>query len=319
MGKAIIDLEQGMGLWSRIAVWLGVVLCLCVWSQEARGAAYVLEGDAGRINLYSGLVSARGQGFLPQGELDQDQARRVALRQALVEARQNLWSTLQGVRIQQDLTLAELMQENSRIRDRVQGLVHNARILDRISVRDEFLLVSIGLDLWGEFARLAIPEEVWFSGEGVQQDFRNGGSLPLLQRQLLQARARAYTGLVLQARGLDLKPALVCTVQDQEGNQVFGPSQVDPRKALDLGMMRFVQRTGQELQAGSRVGPNPLRIRARQTGSEPGCNLVVDSSSADLLRQVALQPGNFLQECRVVIELDPPPDQDLQEYRLLDR
>lgn len=304
--------------WGLVGFWICLFFCIWSCSHEAWGSPYVVGQDTGRINWYSGLVSAQGQGFMPQQGLDREQAQNVALRQALIQARQNLWRTLQGMRIHQDLTLQDLLQDNKHLKSRVQGLVHNARILDKIKIRDKVLLVSIGVDLWGDFARLAIPDAAWFSESSIQANNLDD-DLPFLQKQLLEARAQAYTGLVLQADGLEVEPGLVCTVQDEEGNQVFGPDQVDPEKALQLGMAIFVQSAGPRLDLGSRLGPNPLRVRVLDTGSQPGCNLVVDSSSGELLRQIALQPDNFLQECRVLIELDPPPDADLQEYRLLDR
>ncbi|MFP4479570.1 MAG: hypothetical protein ACOC43_01805 [Desulfohalobiaceae bacterium] len=305
--------------WSRTLLGLYIFFCIWAFSNQAWGSPYVLEQETGRIDWHTGLVMSQGQGFLPQQGLNNEQARKMALRQALIQARQSLWRTLQGIRIHQDLTLQDLLQDNKHVRSRVQGLVHNAQILDKIVIRDQILLVTVGINLWGDFARLVIPDAVWFSASSNRSSSLDGDSGPFLQKQLLEVRAQAYTGLILQARGLDVEPALVCTVQDEEGNHVFGPAQADPQIALKQGMALFAQSADPRLNKNVRVGSHPLRVSVLESGSESGCHLVVDSDSGALLRQVARQPGNFLQKCRVLIELDPPPDKDLQEYRLRDR
>lgn len=302
------------GLW--IFIWL------VLFEQEATSAPFVLELESGRLDWHAGRISAQGQGFPPDNVLDAQQAEDMALRQALVRARQDLWRSLQAVRIHQDLTLEELLQEDQQLKARLQGLVHNAQLIDKTEFGEHGVLVSIGLDLMGDFSRLVIPDSVWFQNSGaLDADLDSNSQEPasLLAWQEQKGRAESFTGMLIEARGLHVEPALICTVKDEHGNLVYGPGLVDPEAALKRGMAIFVQVPVSRADYLQRLGLNPIRVRAKDVGSTTGCDLIISAEQAALLRQKTVSALEFLEECRVAIILDPPPDEDLQEYRLLDR
>lgn len=86
--------------------------------------------DKGEIDWTHGFVRARGYGFMdpkkPKG-----QARLLAERAAVVDARRNLLEILKGVHITSETVVEDYMTQNDLIVQRVEGIVKGARVVGK--------------------------------------------------------------------------------------------------------------------------------------------------------------------------------------------
>lgn len=105
------------------------------------------------------------------------------------------------------------------------------------------------------------------------------------------------TGLVVDARGLDVAPALAPRLLDGAGNELYGVSAVTVMAASQRAPVVYV-RDPADGAAAKRAGAQPLFVRA--VAVQEGCDLVLDA--ADVTR-LAAASGNapFLLQGNVVV------------------
>jgi len=94
------------------------------------GNAVVEVKDKGEINWSEGFIRARGYGFIdpkkPKG-----QARLLAERAAVVDARRNLLEILKGVHITSETVVEDYMATSDLIVQRVKGIVKGAKVVGK--------------------------------------------------------------------------------------------------------------------------------------------------------------------------------------------
>jgi hypothetical protein len=91
--------------------------------------------------------------------------------------------------------------------------------------------------------------------------------------------APVYTGILVDVRGLGIRPAFFPRVVTEQDDEVFGPGFVDPKELVRQGMVAFYA-TKLEAVAGERVGSEPLVIRAIAVAGADSCDAVVSGYDA---------------------------------------
>ncbi len=107
------------------------------------------------------------------------------------------------------------------------------------------------------------------------------------------------TGLVIDGRGLGLRPALLPRIVDQQGQEVYVGQVVTRTNAVEQGVAGYAK----DVNAAAnnfRVTDNPAVIKGLSTGGTTKTDIVIGQADAQLLRRMASQ-GDFLQYCRVII------------------
>ncbi|PIE78352.1 MAG: hypothetical protein CSA15_08265 [Candidatus Delongbacteria bacterium] len=107
-----------------------------------------------------------------------------------------------------------------------------------------------------------------------------------------------YTGLIIDCRGIDLRPALAPKIVDKAGNELYGTIKVSREFAVNQGMMGYLK-TIDKAKENIRVGKNPLVIKAESSSGANKTDIVVDENTASQIR-FAKDNFNFLRECRVI-------------------
>ncbi|GFM37508.1 LPP20 family lipoprotein [Desulfovibrio psychrotolerans] len=120
-------------------------------------------------------------------------------------------------------------------------------------------------------------------------------------RMAAVAQAGPFTGVLIDARGLDARPALIPVVQDEPGSDVYGSRLANRETAVQNGIAGYA-RTAEGASVLGRVGANPAVIRPVGVRGKARTNLVVSEADAVLLRRLASEA--VLGDCRVVIVLD---------------
>jgi len=112
-----------------------------------------------------------------------------------------------------------------------------------------------------------------------------------------------FTGLVVDARGVDVRPAMCFTVFDESGRDVYGPAYVSREFVVQKGMCGYVTDIS-AAEKSDQVGHNPLVVKALSARRPAGTDLVISSTDASRLRG-AVQNLFFLRECRVIVVRRP--------------
>ncbi|GAB4211111.1 MAG: hypothetical protein OHK0012_02970 [Synechococcales cyanobacterium] len=115
-----------------------------------------------------------------------------------------------------------------------------------------------------------------------------------------------YTGLIVDARGLDFEPSMSMRLFDPSGQQIY--TTVDPTQELNTsyvaseGTAAYATSIEQAIGLTNRIGERPREVRALRTR---GYDLILSAEDAAQIVQ-ANQRDRFLDNFRVVVIWDPP-------------
>lgn len=107
------------------------------------------------------------------------------------------------------------------------------------------------------------------------------------------------TGLVIDGRGLGLRPALLPKIIDSQGQELYVGQVVPRTNAVDQGVAGYAK----DVNAAAnnfRVTDNPAVIKGLRASGSARTDIVVSQADAQMLRQLGGK-GDFLQYCRVII------------------
>jgi hypothetical protein len=117
-----------------------------------------------------------------------------------------------------------------------------------------------------------------------------------------QEKGEAYTGLVLDCRGIKLSPAMALRVLDEDGNEVYGSSYVSREYATQHGMVGY-SKDPTAAQRDRRVGATPITIKAIRAAGKGLSDVVISNADAARIKRAASNLS-FLQKSMVMIVLD---------------
>ncbi len=250
----------------------------------------------GSINWTSGLIRAVGVGAPPENYYGKPEARPMALRAAKMDAYRNILEVIQGVRIQSSTTVKNFMMADDSISAEVSGMVKGAQVAKQEYMSDGTVEVTLEMNLKGGFAQLVLPEEI----KQVEPIQSSSASSPTPSNQ--KNAATTYTGLVVDARGLDAKPAMSPRVLDENGQEVYGAAFVSREYAVQQGMSGYSKNIDTATE-NQRVTKNPLIVKAIKTEGPGKTDFIINNTEASNLRG-APENLSFLKQCRVIIVVD---------------
>jgi hypothetical protein len=111
-----------------------------------------------------------------------------------------------------------------------------------------------------------------------------------------------FTGVVVDTRGLKMKPALAVRILTEGGRELYRGEYVPQDKAARNGLALFA-RDLTAAQTNPRVGKNPLTIKGSKLDPAAPSDIVLGQGEAQKMAPFA-QKGTFLEDCRVMIVLD---------------
>jgi hypothetical protein len=107
------------------------------------------------------------------------------------------------------------------------------------------------------------------------------------------------TGLVIDARGLGLKPALLPKIVDPQGQELYVGQVVPRTNAVEQGVAGYAK----DVNAAAnnfRVTDNPAVMKGLSASGSARTDVVIGQADAQAFRQLGGK-GDFLQYCRVII------------------
>jgi hypothetical protein len=274
-------------LWQkhRRLVGSGAVFCLLLWASM--GAAQsrhpeVLDVLAmGEINWTTGVVQSRGWVRPATRAYPTSAQHRSAYMQAAQAARQRLLTTITQLRYDATQTVAKVLENAVEKQRRLEDLVAEAEVVQTRYGERGRVESMVQLSLFGSLTALLLPE------------------LPNQTAEAGPASEGAYTGIVVDARGLALQAALFPRLVDEQAQPVYDLMLVNAEIAARRGYIAYAS-AYTEVQARSRVGEHPLVIRARRVAGEARVDLVLRQTDA-LQIQRHDDTRYLLRQCRVII------------------
>lgn len=278
-------------------------------SISAKDWTQVVEqiGAKGRVNWSGGYVEATGIGAPPERYYGKPQARPMALRAAQVDAYRNLLEVVQGVRVDSETEVRDFTTASDTIRAKVEGLVKGAQIVKRDYLSDGTVEVTLRMPLYGEFANTILPlpkptkpEEPPVAPAAPVEPVTPAG--PQVVSPPPAPAAEVYTGLVVDARGVQLRPTMKPRIIDESGKEVYGYMMVDQNYANQQGISSY-SKDLTAAQNNPRVTNNPLTVKALRAEGPTKGDVVISTADASKIEGAA-ENLSFLKKCRVMIVLD---------------
>ena len=114
-----------------------------------------------------------------------------------------------------------------------------------------------------------------------------------------QFKGGKATGVVIDGRGLGLKPALLPKIVDPQGQEIYVGQVVARTNAVEQGVAGYAK----DVNAAAnnfRVTDNPAVIRGVRASGAARTDIMLSQSDSQILRDLG-KKGDFLQYCRVII------------------
>lgn len=259
---------------------------------------WVEKVGQGSVNWSAGYIEAVGIGAPADKSIGKANARPMALRAAKIDALRNLLEITKGVQVDSATTVKDFTVESDVINTQVSGLVKGAVVVDQQYLSDGTVEVRLRMPLYGNLAQIIMPLAI------AKPPASPAPSEPVAPAPAVTASAApiAYTGMVVDARGIQARPAMSPRVFDEDGKEVYGSSNVDREYAVQQGMSGYA-RDLTAAQSNQRVTANPVTVKALRTNGPGKSDLIISNADAQQIRASA-ENMTFMKKCRVMVVLD---------------
>jgi hypothetical protein len=267
-----------------------------VWAQDSIDPRCTQQGQTACVDWSSGLAIAVGTGAPASWAKTPAQKNISATRAARLDAARNLLELIKGINVTASTNVQGAMVASDTVQSSIEGRLASIRPVGQPRY---FSDGSVQLKLEASL-REVVPENVYLEGQsGPPREL--GGPLGPTTGSAISPQA-AYTGLIIDARGTGVQPALSPKIYDPQDREVYGSAYVSREFAVSQGMVGYAKSVD-AARATDRVQGNPAIVKAVQAKGANKADLVISQSDADALRTLA-QQQTFLREARVMVVLD---------------
>lgn len=233
------------------------------------------------------------------------QARLGAERAALLDAFRNLLSQVKGVQVDGTRKMDDVMQSNE-VRARVEGVIKGYKVTNKRYFTDNGVEIDVEVpvafltDILDPDATqlLAVPAK----GEPKQPEKaaekapeKTPEKTPEKAPEAVAKADDPGTGLVIDARGLKLMPALMPRVLDETGKPLYSVDSLSAEARKTTGVAAYVQ-TLEEARKSMKAGDKPLVIKAAKAS---GADVLLPQDEAKKL--ISMNPPFFAQGKVVIV------------------
>lgn len=235
------------------------------------------QGASAAADFSRQLLKATGQGAPDIRRQQSPAAARIqAERAAETDALRRILEQVKGLQVSGGKTVGDRMASNEELGAAIQGVVKGWKVTDKRYFSDGGVEVDVEVMFGDVLAEL---------GKGE-----------LGSHALASSTKSEFSGVVVDASGLKLSPALMPRLVDEDGKELYGPSMASPDWARKQGLAAYVS-TLDAAKKEQRVGEKPLVVKASKVS---GSDIVLSKAEAEKLRSPSDDRG-YLGETRVVI------------------
>ena len=262
--------------------------------------------ENGSVNYGDRTIQAIGIGFIPENVINAGQARRSAMRIAKQDALRQLIEIVNGVNVTSETTVSGAMFDDV-IKTQVQGAIRGARQVGEPKyLSDTSVEVTYEVKM-ADISRVLLPmaekaPTLTFDDATVGAAATPGASGDQGSSADSGPTSGGVTGIIIDGKGLGLRPAMSPRIMNQSGSVVYGPGQYSRDYAASNGVVGYAKSL-EQAKADPRVQGNPLVIRGSSVSGSSAADLVVSNVDAGKIARADGSAG-LLGNCRVMFVLD---------------
>ncbi|MBI4377677.1 MAG: hypothetical protein HY578_01125 [Nitrospinae bacterium] len=281
MRKGILIL--GLVLYS-IAVFVGTSL--------SNGESVFIPSPTGTGGIDYSKQILRVKGVAPPqpGAQTPGMSRVLQLRVTKADAYRKALELIKEVQVNSDTTVNNFILESDVIRTKVEGMIRGLK-----EEAEPIYLNDGTIEQWYTF-----PMQGNFNGLIFDQIVPPGTPPQAPPVQFSQG-GQVFSGLIVDARGLGVKPAMAPKVIDEDGREVYGSAYVDRKWAIEQGMAGYSKDIA-AAQSNPRVTATPILVKGLKTDGQAKTDIVISNTDAGKIRANA-ENMTFVEKCKVMIVL----------------
>ena len=222
---------------------------------------------------------------------------------ALVAAEQvamrNLLRLVETTLLDAETTVQDGMLESDRIRTKIKCKIQHVQMVGAPRYMSDGSVNVIMKMQMREVVKV-LAEDPGIKAFSAPHEIQFSGS-----QQALGSASTAsgvFTGLLIDARGTEISPALSPKVLNEDGDVIYGFADVDRQFSLEQGMMGYLK-DPQAARTNERIKDRPIEIKALHSSGKNNADLVISNADGVRLRQMNREQS-FLREARVIVVLD---------------
>jgi hypothetical protein len=247
----------------------------------------------GSVDWSERFIIATGIGA-PNPDLSEAAQRPAAIRAAKMIALRNALETVKGIYINSSTTVKNFMVENDVVASSVSGYVKGFE--------------QQGTTKYMSDGSVEIRMKVPLDGVGALGDLLLGKSIgdhPAITKfeGIKAKQEQVFTGLIIDCKGLSVKPAISPRVLDESGREVYGSAYVSREWAIKHGVVGYAKAVEAAAKLVDRIGKNPGRVKGQKALGTNSTDIVINNDDAADIRSAA-KNLKFLSECRVIFIID---------------
>jgi hypothetical protein len=246
----------------------------------------------GGVDWSARTIIATGIGA-PNPDLPEAAQRPGAERAAQQIALRNALETVKGIFINSSTTVENFMTKSDVVSSRVSGFVKGFQQKGRTKYMSD--------------GSVEITMEIPLDGFGYLDDQVLGDQLTAKPTVTAfegkkAAQEHLFTGLIIDCRGLGIRPALSPRVLDSKGQEIYGSAYVTKDWAVKYGIVGYSKDVAAAAKL-DRVGKNPGQVKADKSSGDNKTDVIIGDTYAEDIRSAA-KNLKFLSECRVIFVVD---------------
>lgn len=256
----------------------------------------------GEVDWERRVVTAVGIGAPNPNAPNMAVKRAGAIRAAKLVALRELGETVKGMYLSSKTKVENYVTTSDEIGAQFEGILKAFRMVGGPKYFDDGSVeVTVEMSIDGDLSNLTMPKSEFKEENNLQPTQNYNDSQTQSNNSQTVQNTGVFTGLVINCKNINLRPALSPKVVDEDGREVYGSANVSREYAVQQGMMGYLKDVQKAL-GNTRVGDNPYQIKAINTSGSNKADIVISNADAQKVKELSTKL-NFLRECRVIAVL----------------
>ncbi|MCP4718627.1 MAG: hypothetical protein GY860_04140 [Desulfobacteraceae bacterium] len=248
----------------------------------------ITQFNNGEINWSTGKVTAIGKAS-PKG--NREGANEAVPGSARTDASRNIINILKQIKINNSLNVGQYASQNDIILAGIEKTARDAVITKQYYTSALDVEIKIETNIWGGFLQLVLPDD-------IRQISKINAETHLINSNQGMGKI-PYTGLIIDAQGLELEPTLYPTIVSEQGNEIYSSLFISREFAVQYGVCTYVCSMDKAIQE-KRIGSHPLIFKGLRKSNNENSSIVISMADTKQIERAA-ERHIFLKECRVII------------------
>ena len=211
-------------------------------------------------------------------------------------AMRNLLRLVETTLLDSETTVQDGMLESDRIRTKIKGKIRHVQMVGAPRYMSDGS-VNVTMKMQMREVVKVLAEDPGIKAFSAPQEIQTPQALGSAS-----TASGVFTGLLIDARGTEISPALSPKVLNEDGDVIYGFADVDREFSLEQDMMGYLK-DPQAARSNERIKDRPFEIKALHSSGKNNADLVISNADGVRLRQMNREQS-FLREARVMVVLD---------------